>query len=203
MEEAEENGSDKEELNEGQQQPSEGIQEQESDFEKLNATAMEYKDKYFRSLAEMENLRKRLQKERQELVQYAIQNVMLDFLAPIDQMEMALKFTDQASSEVKHWAMGFQMILGQFKDALASNGVKPFTAVGQPFDHSCHEAVEMVETAEYPPGTVVEESMRGYKMNGDKILRPARVKVSKAPAPEGSPTAVTADGEELKNETME
>ncbi len=74
------------------------------------------------------------------------------------------------------------MILNQFKDVLAANGVTPFVSVGQPFDHTRHEAIEMVETTEFSPGTVVEESLRGYKINSDRILRPARVKVAKAPA---------------------
>lgn len=142
--------------------------------------AAQYKDKYLRNLAEMENSRKRLQKEKQELTQYAIQNVILDFLPPLDHLENALRFADQASSEVQHWATGFQMILTQFKDALANNGVAPIISKGMPFDHNCHEAVEMIVTNEFPPGTVVEENVRGYRM-GDRVLRPARVKVAKEP----------------------
>jgi molecular chaperone GrpE len=150
------------------------------ELEQLKKDAGEYKDKYLRILAEAENARKRLQKEKQELIQYAIQNVIVDFLNPIDHMENALKFTQQMSDEIKHWAIGFQMILTQFKDVLANNGVTPFVSVGKAFDPHCHEAVDSVTTDEYPPGTVIEESLRGYKM-GDRIIRPARVKVSKAP----------------------
>lgn len=145
----------------------------------IKVQAADYKDKYLRGLAESENVRKRMQKERQELVQYAIQNVILDFLTPIDHFENALKFTQQAAPEVQHWAVGFQMILNQFKDVLAANGVTPLESVGRPFDHNWHEAIEMVATADYPPGTVVEECVRGYKM-GDRVLRPARVKVAKS-----------------------
>lgn len=152
------------------------------ELETVQKEAQEYKDKYLRELAETENTRKRLQKERQELVQYALQNLIVDFLSPIDHMENALGFTQQAPDEVKHWAVGFQMILGQFKDVLSNNGVVPFTSKGEQFDHHRHEAVEAVETSEVLPGTVVEESIRGYKM-GDKTIRPARVKVAKAPSP--------------------
>lgn len=154
----------------------------EQEIMRLRDSSNEFKDKYLRGLAETENLRKRLQKERQELVQYAIQNVIIDFLLPLDHFENALKFTDQASQEVRHWATGFQMILNQFKDVLATNGVTPYVSVGQPYDHALHEAVEMVETSDFPEGTVVEESLRGYKINGERILRPARVKVAKAVA---------------------
>lgn len=148
------------------------------DMLQLQEQVAEFRDKYLRGLAESENLRKRLQKERQELVQYAVQGAIIDFLSPIDHLENALKFADQASPEVKHWAVGFQMILGQFKDALTNNGVVRFESIGEQFDPHIHEAVEMVTTNQYPSGTVIEESQCGYKM-GDKTLRPARVKVAK------------------------
>ncbi len=149
------------------------------ELEMLQKEASEYKDKYLRMLAEMENVRKRLQKERHELVQYAVQNVIVDFLNPIDHMESALGYTEQMSDQVKHWAIGFKMILEQFKDVLSGQGVVAFKSVGEEFDPHFHEAVEAVETDVYKPGIVVEESMKGYKMS-DKVIRPARVKVSKA-----------------------
>lgn len=146
----------------------------------LQGQVAEFRDKYLRGLAESENVRKRLQKERQELVQYAVQNVIVDFLSPIDHLENALKFADQASPDVKHWAVGFQMILEQFKDTLTNNGVTPFSSVGEQFDPHLHEAVEMITTNEHPPGTVIEESLCGYKMGDKTLLRPARVKVAKS-----------------------
>jgi molecular chaperone GrpE len=153
------------------------------ELEQLKKECSESKDKYLRVLAEMENMRKRLQKERQELVQHAIQNNMVEFLNPIDHMENALKFAQEMSDDVKHWALGFQMILNQFKDVLANHGVVAFSSVGTPFDPNRHEAIEMIVTKEYPPGTVVSESVKGYKM-GDRIIRPARVTVAKAPEEE-------------------
>src|ERR1700733_5839643 len=87
----------------------------DAELEKLRKEAAEYKDKYQRALAESENARKRLQKERQELVQYALQNVLAEFLGPIDHLESALQYADQAPPDVKHWAQGFQMIANQFK----------------------------------------------------------------------------------------
>lgn len=154
----------------------------EDELERLKKDASEYKDKYLRLLAELENTRKRLQKDGQELSQYAVKNVIVDFLNPIDHMENAINFAQQMSDEVKNWAFGFQMVLNQFKDVLASNGVVPFKAEGMQFDPHSHEAVEMVETNEYPEGAVVSESLRGYKM-GDKVIRPARVRVAKTFAP--------------------
>lgn len=153
----------------------------EAELEQLKRDALEYKDKYLRLLAEMENARKRLQKERQEISAYAIQSTVIDFLPPMDNLENALKFAQQMSEETKQWATGFQMILVQFKDALANNGISPVASQGTTFDPHMHEAVETVETDKYPPGTIVEECSRGYKM-GDRTIRPARVKVAKTPA---------------------
>lgn len=153
------------------------------ELEALKKDLAESKDKYLRALAESENTRKRLQKEKQETIQYALQNVIVDFLTPIDHMENALNFTQQMSDDVKHWAIGFQMILSQFKDVLNNNGVTPFSSEGKSFDPHRHEAVETVETDKVAPGIVVEESLKGYIM-GDKTIRPARVKVSKAPTEE-------------------
>lgn len=147
------------------------------EFNQIKKEAAEYKDKYIRQLAEMENMRKRLQKERQEMIQFAVQSAIVDFLTPIDHLENALKYADQASAEIKHWALGFQMILNQFKDVLANSGVVAFQSEGTPFDPHCHEAVEMVATDECPPGIVLTESVKGYKMGG-KTIRPARVTVS-------------------------
>jgi molecular chaperone GrpE len=149
----------------------------EEELNQIKKEVAEYKDKYIRQLAEMENMRKRLQKEKQEMIQYSIQNVIVDFLNPIDHYENALKFADQASDEVKHWALGFQMILSQFKDVLANNGVTGFQSTGMLFDPNLHEAVEMVATNDCPAGTVVSESVKGYKMGG-KTIRPARVTVA-------------------------
>lgn len=141
----------------------------------------EYKEKYLRLLAESENMRKRLQKEKQEMTAFAQERLMSEFLQPIDHMENALKYTEQMSDEVKHWGLGFQMILTQFKDVLAMNGVHPFPSKGHHFDPHFHEAVEAEERQDTAPGIVIEEFTKGYKM-GDKIIRPARVKVSKAAA---------------------
>ena len=82
------------------------------------------------------------------------------------------------SEEVKNWATGFQMILTQFRDILTNNGVTAFESKGKQFDPHIHEAVEMVESEDLADGMVVEEFNKGYKM-GDKVIRPARVCVSK------------------------
>ena len=157
------------------------------EMESLKNELSACKDKYLRVLAESENARKRLQKERMEMIQYAQENIICDFLTPIDQFENAMRFADKISDEVKQWSIGFRMILDQFKGVLSTNGVQNYQSVGTTFDPHLHEAVEMVVTTDQPDNTVVEENLCGYKM-GDRIIRAARVKVAKAPPTSGSTT---------------
>lgn len=138
----------------------------------------ELKDKYLRTLAEHENARKRMQKEKQENTRFAIENAFAEILAPLDNFENALSFTSQMSDEIKMWAQGFQMILTQFKDAFAQQGIQPFESVGQFFDPHLHQAVEVEETEEKPEGIILQEFVKGYRC-GERTIRPARVKVAK------------------------
>ncbi|MBS0623170.1 MAG: nucleotide exchange factor GrpE [Verrucomicrobia bacterium] len=154
--------------------------EQQDPLASLQVQLNECQDKYLRLLAESENVRKRLLKERQELMQYAVENLLSEFLHPIDNFENALKFATRASDEVRNWAAGFQMIAAQFKQVLSNHGLEEFSSIGQQFDPLFHEAVEMVETTDHSPGTVIEQSVSGYK-KGERTVRVARVKVAKAP----------------------
>jgi molecular chaperone GrpE len=146
----------------------------------LETQLNEYKDKYLRLLAEVDNTRKRMQKEKQEMTRFAVENVIGEILAPIDSLENALKFTGQLSQEMQNWAQGFQMILGQFKDVLSNHGVSSYHSEGMQFDPHLHYAIEMEETTEHPEGVILQEFVKGYK-SGERTVRPARVKVAKAP----------------------
>lgn len=140
--------------------------------------AEEYKDKYLRLLAETENTRKRLQKEKQEMLRFSVENVIEEFLSPMDNLENALKHTGGMSAETQNWARGFEMILSQFKDVLTQNGVTAFKSVGEKFDPHLHEAVEVEELEDCKDGTVLAEFVKGYKSH-TRTVRPARVKVAK------------------------
>lgn len=152
----------------------------EEELLRVKQELAEAQNKYLRSLAESENVRKRMEKERQELTKYAIEGVLVEFLQPLHNLEKALQFAEGMSDEVRNWAVGFEMLLNQFKQILSHHGVEEYHSVGKPFDPHLHEAMEMVETTEYEPGIVVEECVRGYKM-GPRVIRAARVKVAKAP----------------------
>ncbi|MBU6446943.1 MAG: nucleotide exchange factor GrpE, partial [Verrucomicrobia bacterium] len=105
-----------------------------------------WKDKYLRALAEQENMRKRVQKEKHEMVNFGIENAISEFLGAIDNFENALRFAENGSKEVKNWAIGFEMILSQFKEVLHNHGIVSFHSEGNTFDPQYHEAVEIVET---------------------------------------------------------
>ncbi|NGX33641.1 MAG: hypothetical protein K1060chlam4_01712, partial [Candidatus Anoxychlamydiales bacterium] len=138
----------------------------------------ELQNKYLLTLAELENTRKRMQKEKTESLSFAIENTISEFLPLIDNFENALNFANDSSEEVKNWAMGFQMILSQLKDILHNHGIVPYHSVGNNFDPHYHDAVEIVESNDHAPGSIIEELAKGYK-SATRVIRPARVKVTK------------------------
>lgn len=142
---------------------------------------LDYKDKYLRMLAEAENTRKRLQKEKHETIRFAIENTLCEFLPSLDNFENALKFSNSSSEEVKNWAIGFQMILTQFRDIMHNHGIVAFHSEGNLFDPHFHEAMELIETEKHPDGTILEEYAKGYKSQ-HRTIRPAKVKVAKKPS---------------------
>jgi molecular chaperone GrpE len=145
---------------------------------KLQEELNETQNKYLRLLAELENTRKRMQKEKSEALVFAIENTIAEFLPIIDNFENALNFANESSAEVKNWAIGFQMILSQLKDILHNHGIVAFHSVGNIFDPYYHEAMEIVETNDHPDGSIIEEFAKGYK-SINRIIRPAKVKVVK------------------------
>lgn len=159
--------SNKEEKKQEQEEKTQEIKEME-----------ELQNKYLRSLAELENVRKRMQKEKAEAISFAIENTISEFLPVIDNLENALNYAKESSDEVKNWSMGFQMILTQLKDVLHNHGVMAFHCVGNIFDPNYHEAMEIVETDDHPDGSIIEEFAKGYK-SINRIIRPAKVKITK------------------------
>ena len=141
----------------------------------------EYKQKYLSALADSENMRKRLQKEKIEFMQFAKRDLVCEILAPLDSFATALHHAQKMSSDVKNWALGFQMILNQLEEILQNHEVRSFDSKGELFDPNKHEALEMVESDQYPPGIIIEECAKGY-MIGPSLLRCAKVKVAKAKA---------------------
>lgn len=152
----------------------------------------EYKDKYLRLLAESDNLRKRMQKEKQEAISFAVENLLAEILSPIDNFENALKMTEKLSQEMRTWAQGFLMILGQFKEVLGTHGVTSFHSEGELFDPHLHYAIETEIVSDKPVGTILQEFIKGYR-NKDRVIRPAQVKVAAAPESENIKSGESAE----------
>lgn len=168
------------EQNETPDAPQHELDEVKTHQQKAEQELEEYRDKYLRLLAEMDNTRKRMQKEKQEAIRFAVESALEDFLKPIDNLENALNSTEHMSKEVLNWAQGFQMIAHQFKEALSQHGITAFNSDGDMFDPNLHYAIETKETEETSEGTILQEFIKGYK-SSNRTIRPAHVKVAVLP----------------------
>jgi molecular chaperone GrpE len=135
------------------------------------------KDKYLRALADQENARRRIRQQSEDSVKRQKENLLRDLLPILDNLERAVD-ASKGKSDAKSIIEGVQMVLASLLDLLKNNGVRPMTSVGEQFDPNKHEAADHVPHTAHPPNTVVSEFHRGYQIN-DKVLRPARVVVSK------------------------
>ena len=155
-------------------------------LEEARAEAAKNWDLYLRERAEMENFRKRTQREKEESRLFARKELLLEVLPVLDNLERALGHTGQGG-ESQGLLEGVTMTATQFRKVIEDLGARPISAVGSVFDPNLHQAMGQVETSEQPPGTVVSEFQRGYLLQ-DRLLRPALVMVAKAPA---EPAATT------------
>ena len=139
----------------------------------------EWKQKYLYTLAELENFRKRVVKERSELIKYGSRDVFYDLLEITDNFGRVIE-ADKKESDPKVIVQGIEMIYDQLIKLLQKYEVKPIETEKKEFDPNVHDAMQKVPTDEYKPGTVIQEIQKGYKYR-DKVLRPARVIVAAEP----------------------
>ncbi len=154
----------------------EEMEQLREELEQARAEAAEYKDRWLRAVAEMDNMRKRLEKRFTDEAEREKRRFLRAILPLVDNLEMVLKHSDSNPDVLRQ---GVEMIYQELLRTLESEGLKPIESVGQRFDPFVHEAVEVVETSEHPSDTVVEEVQRGYMYKGE-LLRPARVRVAKS-----------------------
>ncbi len=150
--------------------------------------AEEMRDQHLRALADFDNSKKRLERDREEFVRFAAERFVKQLLPIVDSLDHALKAAEAPKDQhggprVDQRAMldGIRLISKQLVELLQKEGVKRIEAVGKPFDHTLHEAIQQVETADVPDHHVIEEIQTGYTLHG-RVIRPALVKVAKAPA---------------------
>ena len=130
-------------------------------------------DRLLRRQAEFDNFRRRAEREKSEVLEYAGAESVSAILPVLDDFERALK----VECTGKEYARGMEMIYQRLSEALKKLGLEPITAKGQIFDPHFHHAVEMVETDDVEDHTVLDEYQQGYKFRG-RLLRPAMVKVA-------------------------
>lgn len=155
---------------------SEGASDNGAEVKRLQDLADEYQGRALRAQADFDNFRRRTQKEKEELAQYATSKLVTELLPVLDNFERAL-LTAPANTDNDAYAKGVNMIFRQLEGVLKSEGLTAMETVGQPFNPEYHQAIMQVESEEYEEGIVTEEVQKGYLLK-DKVLRPAMVKVS-------------------------
>ncbi len=168
----------------------------------------ELKDTFLRKIADFENSKKRLNKEKEEFAKFANEKIISSFLPVLDNLDRALSHGSN-SVTIESLASGVNLIKKQIVDILKDNGLNKIEALGKHFDPHFHEAVGKVETDEHPADMVIDEIQHGYLLK-DKLLRPSWVRIA-APKesvekpsenqieqPEGNKLDSSQDGEDIK-----
>jgi molecular chaperone GrpE len=164
------------ETNSFTEEVSEGASDTGAEVKRLQDLADEYQGRALRAQADFDNFRRRTQKEKEELAQYATSKLVTELLSVLDNFERAL-VTTPSSPESEAFVKGVNMIFRQLDGVLKSEGLTAMETVGQPFNPEYHQAIMQVESEEYEEGIVTEEVQKGYLLK-DRVLRPAMVKVS-------------------------
>lgn len=148
------------------------------DTDKFQRELAEAKDKYLRLFAEFDNMRKRHDRERAELIKYAHEEVIIEMLGFYEDFERSVTAARLNPAEGAALLKGVEMVLKRMQDLLKKYEVTEIDAVGKKFDHTCHEALMAAETNDVEDGTVMEVFQKGYMMDG-RVVRTVKVKVAK------------------------
>jgi molecular chaperone GrpE len=151
----------------------------EPSVDELKRQLDEKQDRLLRALADVENVRRRAQREREDYVKYANESLLRDVVPVLDNFDRAIAAA-QAGTAAPGVVDGVELIRRELLRVLERHGVTRYSAVGQPFDPSRHEAIARVVSTEQRPDTVVSETAPGYALHG-RVLRPALVAVAAAP----------------------
>lgn len=149
------------------------------EVEELRRQLDEKQDRLLRALAEMDNVRRRAQREREEYVRYATEALLRDLIPVLDNLDRALEAA-RSTTDVARVVEGVELIRRELLRVLERAGLTRYSAVGQAFDPVRHEATARVISLDREPDTVVAEVVPGYLLH-DRVLRPAQVAVAVAP----------------------
>ena len=161
----------------------------------LEAEVGSLKDQLLRAMAETENVRRRAQRDREESLKYAAAPVIKDLLAVADNLQRALESVPQEQAAengpMQNLRLGVEMTLKELQTVFERHGIKTINPLGERLDPHLHEAMYEVEDPSKPAGTVVQIIQSGYRLH-DRLLRPARVGISKGGPKPGTPEAGAA-----------
>lgn len=150
----------------------------EAEHKKLLDELAQTKDKYVRLFADFENARKRMDREKQEFVKYANEELLVSFLNILDDLERMVEVAETKHQDYEAFLKGIEMVMSHLYDLLKKNGIKPIDAKGKKFDPNCHEVLMQEETDQADDNVVLEEFQKGYYL-GDKVVRTVKVKLAK------------------------
>lgn len=165
----------------GEVKETDPLQELKQQIEGVREEASKNWDLYLRERADLENTRKRHQRDREEAIRFANDRLLREMIPVLDNLERAVGHAEQGDDEKQGLLEGVNMTINQFRKVLEDFGVKPIIALGEDFDPNLHQAMGQVESADQAPNTVISEFQKGYLLN-DRLLRPSMVMVAKAPA---------------------
>lgn len=156
----------------------ENVEEEVAEAEKLHKE-VDYKEKYYYLAAEMQNMQRRFDKEKENLLKYGSEKILRDLLDVVDNFERTLGFIQNDEDEkVKNIAVGIDMINKQFKESLEKHGLKQVNALGEVFDPNFHEAMAQQPSEGKKDMEVIQVHQNGYTLN-ERLIRPAKVVVAK------------------------
>jgi molecular chaperone GrpE len=155
-------------------------------LEESRAEAAKFKDQLLRTMADFDNFRKRTRRDLTDAEKKGREEILKDLLPVFDNLERAVSHSEKAT-DVQSVTEGIRMVARQFTDTLGKLGLERVPTVGSPFDPAVHEAVQQLETADFPPGTVAFEIQPGYR-SADRLIRPALVVVAKAKVSTSAPS---------------
>lgn len=153
-----------------------------TDLEKAQAEAAEMKSRYLRSVADMENYRKRIAREKQDIIRSAAANVIESLLPVLDNMKLGLQAAEQ-HPEAKDVTFGFKMVDDQLKKSLNEQGLEELIPDGDPFDPNLHECISHQASDDVAEDHVIQTVRAGYRLN-ERLIRAANVIVSSGPEKE-------------------
>jgi molecular chaperone GrpE len=190
-------GAEQDATLDGVEEPVAPLDERQNELAAAKAEASKNWDLYLRERADLENARKRHQRDREEAIRFANDRLLKEMIPVLDNLERAVEHAASGADDPRGLLEGVNMTINQFRKAIEDFGVKPIVAIGELFDPNLHQAMGHMESAEQAPNTVVTEFQKGYLLH-DRLLRPSLVMVAKAPTDDGTarqPDVSTTDDE--------